>query len=308
MRSCFRCCLPVRNPESVVSDSNRRHTDGDADEMHTALERNSYGSFITCDAPNDTALASPSLDVLLPEVVQKSRENMDLMVDMMVNKAGFVPNGKIADTNLWYINRTSTGLPPIALGELSLAYSDVESLGRILMDLDNKSKWDSEFLTGEVICKYPVSEELVYRKTWAAMKPKSGIAGRDFVYHTLTKTTPDSFCVVSWSADDLDIPTEYKPKTKSQSHVRARIILAGFLVRRISPDKIQINYLNHVDVGISSWLSDPVVKKTPQVLNGLQKYLLGFYFCSIIFFYYQDFPRLISINASNMFIMFFHPW
>lgn len=276
MRSCFRSCWPDTTAQSTRESAGAQEMRGDADEMHTALERNSYGSFVTCDAPNDTALVSPSLDVILPDVIQKSRENMDLMVDIMVNKSGFVQNGKIADTSLWYINRTSTGLPPIVLGEISVSYTDIDSIGVILMDIDNKAKWDSEFLMGEVICKYRVSEELMYRKTWAAMKPKAGVAGRDFVYHTLTRTTPDSFCVVSWSADDLDIPADYKPKTKSSSHVRGRIILAGFLVRKEpANNNVTINYLNHVDVGISSWLSDPVVKKTPQVLNGLKKYLLG---------------------------------
>jgi hypothetical protein len=196
------------------------------------------------------------------------------MVDMMVNKSGFVSNGKIADASLWYINRTSTGLPPIALGEISFAFNDAQSLGNTIMDLENKGKWDAEFLMGEVICKYSTSDDLTYRKTWAAMKPKAGVSGRDFVYHTLTRFTPNSFCVVSWSADDLDIPSEYKSKCKAPNHVRARIILAGFLVRQISPETVTVNYLNQVDVGITSWLSDPVVKKTPQVLNGLHKYVV----------------------------------
>ena len=273
MVSCLSCFQTRVRSRPKLADVSGRNDVYEADEMHTAVDRNSYGSFITCDPANETEIASPSLDVMLPDIIQKGRENMDLMIDMMVNKPGFVANGKIGDASLWYINRTSTGLPPIALGEIFLLFEDTVSLGQIIMDLENKGKWDSEFLMGEVICKYSTSDILIYRKTWAAMKPKSGVSGRDFVYHTLSRSTPDSFCVVSWSADDLDIPSEYKPKCKAVNHVRARIILAGFLVRKTSPTTMTVNFWNQVDVGITSWLSDPVVKRTPQVLNGLQKYV-----------------------------------
>ena len=269
MPSCFSCFGGSRKSNPSVDDS---CADNENCEMHTALERNSYGSFITCDAVDETNIASPVLDSLLPEVIQRGRENMELMIDMMVNKAGFVANGKIGETSLWYINRSSTGIPPIALGEILFPLYDVAELGKVIMDLDNKGKWDSEFLKGEVISKVVISDEAVYRKTWAAMKPKAGVAGRDFVYHTLTRTTSDSFCVVSWSVDDLDVPPEYV--SRSSGHVRGRIFLAGFLVRRMtSQNTLTVNYLNHVNVGISGWLSDPVVKRTPQVLNGLRKYI-----------------------------------
>ena len=278
MVSCFACfdSRSSRNDRSENQDS----PDQD-EEMHTAVERNSYTSFVTCDDKFDSMVVLN--DAMLPDILQKGFENMALLREMMVSKQGFIPNGTVEDTNLWYIGRSATGLPPIALGEIRI--SGLPSLtptmvGEYILDLENKPKWDTELQLAEVIVRSPVNclddpstVTAGYFKTWAGMKPKPGISGRDFVYNGISRSHESEFCAVSWSVEDIDCPIQYRPGVRSPNHTRGKIILAGFLVRKNENNEVLINYLTQVETGISGWMVDPVVKKSPKLLNGLKKYI-----------------------------------
>jgi hypothetical protein len=217
---------------------------------------------------------------MLPDILQKGFENVRLLRNMILLKQGFSPNGTVDETKLWCMNRSSTGLPPIALGEICLdGNSEItpSMIGECILDLDHKPLWDLELQSGEVIFQAPVRTDdgsvARFNKTWIGLKPKPGISGRDFVYNVLTICTENEFCAVSWSVDDIDCPMEYRPGVRSPKHTRARLILGGFLVQKRQHNEIVISYLTQVETGISGWLVDPIIKKTPKLLNGLKMYI-----------------------------------
>jgi hypothetical protein len=225
-------------------------------------ERNSLTSFVSFEVDRD----DDSLHVLEAH----GRSSVLLFKSLVSEKFGLRSNGTIGDVKLWFAPRTVGGMPLISIGEIELRGDIPLSIIRErIMDFSRKSEWDPEFLTAKEIRSTEIDDSTRIRTCWSACKSKPGIAGRDFVYHAFSVLDSDSWIVVSWSADLDETPKEFAPKVESAVHVRAKLILGGFYVRK-KADKWLMSYVNQAEIGLSSWLTDPVLKKNPCLLNNLK--------------------------------------
>ena len=237
--------------------------------MVSALEgeRNSITSFVSFDADQQ--------DDRLSGVEAHGRLSATLLQSIAVDKTGFRANGKVDAVSLWFSPRSVAGMPMITLGEICMnGEIPLDKIISRIMDLSHKTDWDPELLTAEEISNTQLDENVFLRTCWSACRHKPGIAGRDFVYHAFSVLDKDSWTVASWSADIDEVPPNYAPKVHSSSHVRAKLFLGGFHVRRCeSSGDWLVSYVNQVEVGISIWLSDPVLKRNPSLLNNLKSVL-----------------------------------
>ena len=238
----------------------------DDESMYSATEgeRNSLTSFVSIDDE----------ECRLADLVMTGKSNIELFRNMIASKTGFTKNGKIGRTDLWYLPRSSTGVSMIVIGEILIpATISIDRIRSYVIDLETKSKWDPEFLMGKQIESTLLSDQTSrISKCWGACRSKPGISGRDFVYNAYSELSDDEWTVVCWSADLDEIPLGYLAKKASSVHVRATLILGGFYVRREN-DMHRITYVNQVELGLPTWLSDPVLKKRPALLNALAQQL-----------------------------------
>lgn len=238
----------------------------DDESMYSAREgeRNSLTSFVSIDDEESR----------LADCVMTGKSNIELFRKMIESKTGFTKNGTIGRTDLWFLPRSSTGVPMIVMGEITIpATISIDRIRSYIMDLETKSQWDPEFLMGKQIETTLLTDQTSrISKCWSACRSKPGISGRDFVYNAYSELADDKWTVVCWSADLDEIPFGYLAKQASSVHVRAILILGGFYVRREN-DMHRITYVNQVELGLSSWLSDPVLKKGPALLNALAQQL-----------------------------------
>lgn len=225
-------------------------------------ERNSVTSFVSFELDER--------DDKLAELEARGRSTVRLFKSLVEDKTGLVANGSVGDTSLWFAPRSVGGMPLIAVGEVRVSASvSLDRISAIIMELSTKADWDPEFLMGKEISRSQIDESTWIRTCWAACKSKPAIAGRDFVYHAFNERTESSWVVASWSVDIDECPPDFAPKVASAVHVRGKVFLGGFFVRK-DDNSWLISYANQVDVGISSWLSEPVLKKNPQLLNKLK--------------------------------------
>jgi hypothetical protein len=236
--------------------------------MVSALEgeRNSLTSFVSFDADNG--------DDSLVELEAHGRITVSLFKSLVEDKIGLRTNGSVGNAKLWFAPRTVGGMPLVSVGEIII--DGKLPLGEIrnrIMDLPRKGDWDPEFLVAKEIKMSFIDESTKLRTCWSACKSKPGIAGRDFVYHAFSVLEQDSWIVACWSADIDEVPVNYRPKAQSAVHVRAKLILGGFYVRRNLDSQWLVSYVNQVDLGLSSWLTDPALKKNPSLLNNLKTVL-----------------------------------
>ena len=230
-------------------------------------ERNSMTSFVSFDVDGQ--------EDMLANIEAHGRNTSRLFKSIVSDKAGFRVNGKVGEVSLWFSPKTVGALPLISLGETELNGSiALDSIIDRVMDLSRKSEWDPELLTAKEISLRQVDDDCRIRTCWSACKSKPGIAGRDFVYHAFSCRGAEEWLVASWSADIDEVPPEYAPKEPSAVHVRAKLVLGGFYVRRCVSGQWLVSYINQVELGLSSWLTDPVLKKNPAVLlNNLKSVL-----------------------------------
>jgi hypothetical protein len=268
--SCFRCSTKsVRESRSIGKpDFPTTDTSQSNDSMVSAMEgeRNSLTSFISFDVDGK--------DDQLAVLEERGRVTSRLLNSIVDDKNGFRSNGTLGEVDLWFAPKSIAGMPMIALGEINVSeHVALESIIFKVMDLNRKAEWDPEFMVAREISSVQVSPSERLRTCWSACKSRPGIAGRDFVYHAFSSVQDESWTVACWSAELDEVPSDYAPKKPSPSHVRAKLILGGFAIRRAESRDWRVTYINQVDTGISSWLSEPVIKKTPNLLNNLKRIL-----------------------------------
>lgn len=227
-------------------------------------DRRSCISFHSCDGGN----SDPD------DVETTGRASLAVFFAIIHEKHDFRPNGTIGATSLWFRPK-SAGKPLISLGEVTVRGS--VSLDRIedtVTNLSRKAEWDADFWGGREIYRKNVDDDTWIRMVWTASKPKGSVAGRDFVLHSYIKTTQSSWCIVSWSVEEADCPSDYLPKVASSDHVRAKLFLGGVHAARMPGNDWRITMVNQAEiVGISSWLSDPALMKSPSILNSIKRVL-----------------------------------
>ena len=268
---CFVCFRP-RNKELKPSKRTPKSHDTNntcTDSMVSALEgeRQSLTSFVSFDVEGQ--------EDRLANIEAQGRMSSRLFRSIVHDKAGFRSNGTLGSVSLWYSPKTVAGLPMISLGEIEVNGSvSLDSIINRIMNLERKGDWDPEFLMAKEISVHEIDEKCRVRTCWSACKSKPGIAGRDFVYHAFSSREDETWLVTSWSADIDEVHPDFAPKVQSAVHVRAKLILGGFFVRRSeSGGPWLISYINQVELGLSSWLTEPVLKKNPQLLNNLKAVL-----------------------------------
>ena len=260
MWKCFGC------HSSHAKAAKDKSKDVDETSMFSAVEgdRNSFTSFLSIEV--DEA------ETRLFETISLGHNNLSVLKSLIESKMGFRANGSMGNTQLWYSPRTSTGMPMIALGETTISGSIPLSLiSATIMNLETKAEWDPEFSRGRQIGDlHQAPEGVSVRRCWVACKAKPGIAGRDFVYNAVSQRVGDeAWTVVTWTVDIDECPLEFLPKVESADHVRGKVVLAGFHVRKTGSDWT-VTYLSQVEVGLPGWLTDPVLRKAPSLLNGLR--------------------------------------
>ena len=229
-------------------------------------ERNSLTSFVSFELDDR--------DDNLAELEARGRSTSRVFKSLVDDKTGLIANGSVGETSLWYVPRSVGGMPMISVGQTVVDGSvSLDRISDVVMDLSKKGEWDPEFLMGKEISRTQIDDSTLIRTCWSACKSKPGIAGRDFVYHAFNERTADSWIVASWSVDIDECPPDYAPKVASAVHVRGKLFLGGFFVRRNADKNWLISYVNQVDIGVSNWLSEPVLKKNPQLLNRLKAVL-----------------------------------
>ena len=255
MLQCFRRC------GFFVSDTKKQ--------MNTSVpltetDRRSCTSFHTCDGGN----SDPD------DVETTGRASLADFSTFIEGKDDFRPNGTVGATSLWFRPKTA-GKPIISLGEVTVRGSvSLERIVNTVTDLSRKGEWDAEFWGGREIYRRNVDDDTWIRMAWTASKPKGSVAGRDFVLHSYVKKTQSSWCIVSWSVEAVDCPPEYLPKVASADHVRAKLYLGGIHAARTPGNDWKISLVNQAEiVGISSWLTEPVLMKSPSILNSLKRVL-----------------------------------
>jgi hypothetical protein len=251
--------LPVIHSEAVSEPA-------DCQSMYSAMndERNSFTSFVSIE-PDPT-------DALL----ETGRSNIDMFKTLVLSKTGFSSNGSIGRTQLWFLPRSSSGFPMVSLGEVTVPASiGIDRISSVIGNIEKKAEWDPDFATGRLIKITQIDGNSKLSMSWTASKAKPGIAGRDFLYNAYTERSPNEWTVVCWGVDPEMVPAGYEPKQPSPLHVRGKLVMAGYHVRRDpqKSDQYIITYVNQVEIGLPYWLTDPVLKKSPTLLNGLVKHL-----------------------------------
>ena len=238
----------------------------DSQSMYSAFqdERNSITSFISIEAdPNDALLIT-------------GRSNMELFKSLVLSKTGFTTNGTLGRTQLWYLPRSSSGFPMVSLGEVTVPSSiGVDRIASVVGNIEKKSLWDPDFAMGRQIKITEIDANSKLTMSWTASKAKPGIAGRDFLYHAYSERSLSEWAVVCWGVEAELIPPGYDAKQPSPLHVRGKLVMAGYYVRKNpqNPQELIITYVNQIELGLPYWLTDPVLKKSPALLNGLVKHL-----------------------------------
>lgn len=268
--SCHLCfkgrSKKTKRPEGHLAISPKSHHLSQSMVSAFEGERNSITSFVSFDVDER--------DDRLSGLEAHGRLSVTLLQSIALDKTCFRDNGKADEVSLWFCPKSVAGMPMITLGEISMSGSiPLQLIITRIMDLSRKTDWDPEFLTAKEISSAELDDNTRLRTCWSATKPKPGVAGRDFVYHAFTVAGSDSWTVASWSADIDEVPPDFAPKIPSPGHVRARLFLGGFFVQRSPTGDWLVSYVNQVEIGISSYLSDPVLKRNPGLLNNLKSVL-----------------------------------
>lgn len=205
------------------------------------------------------------------DIVVRGRNELSVLRKIVKEKPGFKQNGNAENTSLWYLPKSSAG-PMTSLGEVVVKGSvSLDRIIDVITNLSTKGQWDPEYLRGCEISRRTIDSNTWVRTAWTASKGKSSVAGRDFVVNSLShKMSENSWSMVSWSVEGSECPAEYLPKVPSPGHVRAKVFLAGFHAEKTNEGDWKISLANQVDIGISSWLADPVLMKNPAILNRIK--------------------------------------
>jgi len=259
--SCFSVVCGRKQPSGAGDDSSVFSL--------PPVEHTSVKSFVTCTGERNET------DTRFVEIEADGRERMNIFEELITNKKGFKPNGNVESTSLWYLPRTGPGKPLISLGEVDVRGTvQLDLMIELITNVSTRGQWDPELLKSCEVCRKDLDPATWVRIAWTAMKAKPKAAGRDFVFNSFSrKENNERWSIVSWSSDEEMCPPEFLPKVASSEHVRGKLILGGVSVSRCSDGNWRITYMNQVEIGIPSWLSDPILMKNPAILNNLKRLL-----------------------------------
>lgn len=281
MRFCIPCFPSNKQRAFPTTSSLRRLSttnpdDVESAEMYSAVDgcgRNmSFMSFASIEVDQFGSHSEAELN----RIIDVGQRKLSLLRNAVLVRSGFLPSGTVEATRLWYLPKSSSG-PMISLGEVDISgFFDSAFVLRVISDFSRRVEWDPEFLEGEQIQLTEITDRVMVRTCWAACKPRPSAAGRDFVYYVFTDIDEHRSTLVSWSVPAQDVPSGYAPKVRNPANVRGNLLLGGFNVERTETG-LRLSYINQVEIGVSPWLSEPVLRKAPRLLNSLKAAILSRY-------------------------------
>jgi hypothetical protein len=224
--------------------------------------KSSYSSYQSCDSHLGDATNSSSILVT-------GRTKMTLFESIIEDNSNLTKNGKNKNINL-YFKKCQNDDPMFVYGYTDFPTGDINRINSIINDIANKTKWDDNMESGQELFKIKINENESIGKCYSSSKAKSGVSGRDFVYHTYHHVTNERAVTCAWSDEGCRL------ESVSAKHVRGMVLLGGYLVQKDNDNSCTVHFFNQVDMGgfIPTWLLDPILKKTPMILNALMRVVL----------------------------------
>ena len=267
-------CFPIRrgsNPspevtattyfDAVLGRQSREESTIDL-EMHTARE----------DA---SALGDRSTDAMIMEEVKQRLATLNAWIEDADNS--FVPNGKSGDVDLAYKPKSANCHHLVARGEVLL--EGVDDVGFVLdamTDREGRSEWDVDIINNVFIRDIGIPNAVHERafQVYNSFKGRFGFPGRDFVWDVYVSREGDEAVHLTFSHHEADCPQGFAPGQRGNL-VRGETFIGGYRITK-EGGGVRMLFLNQTDIrgNFPDWLSNSVIKKSPEKMGLLAKFIL----------------------------------
>jgi len=198
----------------------------------------------------------------------EARKALDHLKSLAATLDGWSLNAE--KDNVTIYSREVEGAPPMTRGDTILeAGWTLEQIAAIIQCPGARKIWDERFDSAEIKERFNRRELLFHSK----MKGTWPVSGRDIVGISIFEKDSKEYVIASKSVEEPSIPA-------ASSHIRADVLVSGWILRALDGGKIGITYIVHINLNgtISQTFLKLVQNQTPLCAGKVADYARKFGF------------------------------